>query len=223
MFGRKKEEFTPMDVLLGLTPSLVEDLASLVGHTEEDLFVSFQVMPWGDRATLAAYDIVDLDPSSGNRGRILRVSPAAVELVNAAAELVGGGWDTDLVEAGAATVEQHPGVSGRDRQERVQMLAAAALPRVDIVDTVDRDDVVKSVMGIVAEVDMSESLERLWVTVPLATPQGGGASGDAQWKTVEVTPWPPTKVEPGDHVTLNYESDDALIGNPTTMMIEKVS
>lgn len=80
--------YDPEDILLGLSPQLVIDLARLAGATLEDLEVTLELMPWGDRATLAAYGIVVLGNERDKVQRGLTVRPEALNLISAAAEAV---------------------------------------------------------------------------------------------------------------------------------------
>ena len=66
-------------IFQGLRPGLVLDLADLDGSTIDDLNVSLQIMPFGDRATLAAYELVAID------GRKPTALPKLVEATRAAA------------------------------------------------------------------------------------------------------------------------------------------
>lgn len=70
-------------ILEGLRPGLALDLADLDGSSFEELNVSIQVMPYGDRATLAAYDLVLID-RSGEKSRTAAL-PKLVEATRAAA------------------------------------------------------------------------------------------------------------------------------------------
>lgn len=98
--GRPKEpdrDFDPRQVLAGLSPRLVIDLARLAGSSLQDLQTTCQVLPWGDRATLAAYDVVDLGPVNKSGRRSLTVRPEALDLVQAAAAIVAEAASPDAV------------------------------------------------------------------------------------------------------------------------------
>jgi hypothetical protein len=107
LFGKDNRSATsecdPYDILRGLRPGLVIDLAHLAGSSVDDLRVTFQVMDWGDRATLAAYGVIELGDDASNPNRELRVNDSAVELVEAAAEVVANAVEpaavTRLLEA----------------------------------------------------------------------------------------------------------------------------
>lgn len=79
-----------VDVLTGLRPGLVRDLATFAGADQRALTVIFSGMPWGDQATLAAYDALRLRRSSEGRVRVQSVAPWTVELVHLAADVTLG-------------------------------------------------------------------------------------------------------------------------------------
>lgn len=89
--------FDPRRVLTGLAPSLVIDLARHAGSSLDDLQVTFQLLPWGDRATLAAYDVVVLEGPANRPGRRLTVRPVALDLIAAAAEVVAAAAEPEAV------------------------------------------------------------------------------------------------------------------------------
>lgn len=90
-FYERKSPMTSIDeligedhagVLRGLAPSLVGDLAKFAGSSIDDLRVSFQVMPFGDRVTLKAYGFL----SESERGHLI-VEPEMLDLIGSAAAL----------------------------------------------------------------------------------------------------------------------------------------
>lgn len=89
--------FEPARVLAGLAPKLVITLAQLVGSSLEDLQVTVQLLPWGDRATLAAYGAIEMDDHHDGRGRKIRVLPECEDLTWAAHELVTEAVDPKAV------------------------------------------------------------------------------------------------------------------------------
>lgn len=89
--------FDPHSILTGLAPSLVIDLARHAGSSLDDLQVTFQLLPWGDRATLAAYEVVVLEGPANRPGRRLTVRPVALDLIAAAAEVVAAAAEPEAV------------------------------------------------------------------------------------------------------------------------------
>lgn len=92
--GKSAEEMVGLreaGALRGMTPSLIEVLASLgeEGNTVEDLTVTLQLFPYGDRVTLHAYGYVEKKrPGLGDRGVERWVAtPKMVELTEAAHQL----------------------------------------------------------------------------------------------------------------------------------------
>lgn len=85
----------PAKVLTGLAPQLVITLAQLAGASLEDLRVTIQLLPWGDRATLAAYGAIEIVENHGRR--TIRVLPWLQELAWAAVELVAEAVDPEAV------------------------------------------------------------------------------------------------------------------------------
>lgn len=80
---------TPVEMLRGLAPSLVVDLAELAADDPRDVAVTVQLMPFGDRTALAAYGAIRYD-----RHRHVRVLPLFDELTSAALAVVCG-WARD--------------------------------------------------------------------------------------------------------------------------------
>lgn len=74
---------TPDEVLHGLAPDLIINLAQLASSDPADLAVTIQLMPFGDRTALLAYGAIDHD----NRRRV-KVLPFFYELADAALNLV---------------------------------------------------------------------------------------------------------------------------------------
>ena len=208
MFGLGKKPadppaFEPWDVLVGLAPSLVEDLAQLVGSTEEDLLVSFQVMPYGNRATLAAYGLIEMDKSPGGRRRVVSVSPAAVELVNSASEFLAESNDQELADADEPA-----------HLQRAHLLASAAVPWVHVVSNpVDATGV--PVRGVVVAVDP----DRVRVRVPLLTSDADDAV-EVLADDIQISPEHEIG-GPGTHVVLSYDSVDAPLGLPRAVAIDE--
>jgi hypothetical protein len=204
MRRRNEEErvtFNPVDVLVGLSPSLVEDLATFVGSSEEDLLVSFQIMPWGDRAALAAFGIVELSDKPGERGRVIKVASAAVDLVNAAFEALQAG---ELVA----------------RPERSAVLAGAAVPLVHVVSETGRepwsdDDDALAVPATIESVDRSAAYSRLRIMVPVSDDPLGRRD-----VAVEVASLAEEVFTAGTTVRLLYSKDSASIGHPSQLKVE---
>ena len=205
MRKRNEEErvsFDPTDVLVGLSPSLVEDLATFVGSSEEDLLVSFQIMPWGDRAALAAFKIVELSDKPGQRGQVIKVTPAAVDLVNAA------------FEALQAAEVSTPRVKGSS------VLAGAAVPLVHVVSGAGRDswadDEALEVPATIESVDRSAAFSRLRIMVPVSDDPLG-----RRHVAVEVASWAEEVFTAGTAVSLFYTKDSASIGHPSRLKVEE--
>lgn len=170
LLGRGKrsarEAFDPYDVLRGLSPRLVIDLAHLAGSTIDDLRVTFQVMPWGDRATLAAYGVIDLGDDSSTPDRELKVNDSAVNVVEAAAEVVADAVDPAAVArlldlTGDA---QSPG----DEGEAV-IVDDGTLPLVAVSTFAEqRASEGKLVYGIVEDIEESADVNAITVAVKAA-------------------------------------------------------
>jgi hypothetical protein len=90
-------EFTTDDVLHGMSPRLVIELARLAGASLGDLSVTLHLMPYGDRAVMVAYGLIEMGPEDGSGYRSLRVDPFCLEVVAAAAELVASVVDPTAV------------------------------------------------------------------------------------------------------------------------------
>ena len=136
----ERHPFDAAKVLAGLAPKLVITLAQLVGASLEDLQVTVQLLPWGDRATLAAYRVIEMDSNTGP-GRKVRVLPECQELTYAAAELVA-----EAVQPRDVAMLLNASSTG----------GTAALPSVSLavassVAEQDRGDVVQ-VPGVVTEI-----------------------------------------------------------------------
>lgn len=197
--------FEVHEMLEGLNESLIEALASLNGSTEDDLLVTFQVMPWGDRATLAAYGVVTL-MREGGVGRVAAVAPVAVELTAAAAEYVA----VKRPQRAQNDSEKH-GVGG--------LLAAAALPLVDIRDDEATSDAAMVVPGIVetVEVEALEGIKRIVVRVPLATLNK--STGGPDTTRVQFAAWLGTQLEVGAVVKLTYGDEESSLQHPTALLV----
>lgn len=74
---------TDDEILDGLAPGLIITLARLAGSTLGDLRVTMQLAPFGDRATLAAYDLLHHE-----KDRRVVVHPRLVEMTYAAVQRV---------------------------------------------------------------------------------------------------------------------------------------
>lgn len=70
---------TPREVLHGLAPDLIINLAQLAPSDPPDLAITIQLMPFGDRTALLAYGAIDYD-----RRRQVRVLPFFYDLADAA-------------------------------------------------------------------------------------------------------------------------------------------
>lgn len=79
----------PREVLFGLRPGLVADLAQLAGSTMDDLKVTFQVLSFGDRATLAAYGLIEMNSSAEHPRAVVGVSELMLEVISTAAQAAG--------------------------------------------------------------------------------------------------------------------------------------
>ncbi len=87
----------PDDVLPGLSPNLVIDLARLVGTPRDELEVTMQLLTFGDRAVMAAYGLIELEGSSGDRIPLVTVKPFCYKVMEAAADFVSASVDADAV------------------------------------------------------------------------------------------------------------------------------
>lgn len=163
--------FDPHTVLTGLAPSLVIDLARQAGSSLDDLQVTLQLMPWGDRATLAAYDVVTLDGPADRPGRRLTVQPIALDVVAAAAEVV------------AAAAEPHAVARVlSDLTEQAAVQADAAVPvdvRKPLDDPANGTHVLEGVVEAVRIVNGRKLVE--------VASAGAGPGGFAQSFTVAPT------------------------------------
>lgn len=90
-------DFDPYKVLPGLAPALVITLAKLAGSSADDLHVTLPLLPWGDRATLAAYRVIDLDDKADAPRRSLTVRAEMLDLIAAAADVVAQSVDPQAV------------------------------------------------------------------------------------------------------------------------------
>jgi hypothetical protein len=90
-------DFATDDVLHGMSPRLVIELARLAGASLRDLSVTLHLMPYGDRAVMVAYGLIEMGPEDGSGHRALRVDPFCLEVVAAAAELVASVVDPTAV------------------------------------------------------------------------------------------------------------------------------
>lgn len=173
MAGLKRDDgpqSSAVDVLVGLSPELVLDLAHLAGSTLDDLLVTFQVMPWGDRATLAAYKAIELAPSGPSRGRVSKVLPFSLELVEAAAEIAGGSSDVARMAAELRfleQVDQDEADPSLDSFSQENLLDSAAIPFVEVTSSDEQRSATRRVYGIVESVAGTRQLSRLRVRVPV--------------------------------------------------------
>ena len=212
MFGSKVASpvaapptFEVHEILDGLNEGLLTALANLNGSTEDDLLVTFQVMPWGDRATLAAYGVVVL-VREGGVGRVASVSPIATELIAAAAEHVA----SKRPEKAQADDDKH-GAGG--------LLAAAALPLIDVRADEEVSDGAMVVPGIVETVndDTSEAIKRVVVRVPLATFNDNAEAPDTT--RVQFATWLNARLSVGAVVKLTYADEESSLQNPTALLV----
>jgi hypothetical protein len=177
------EAFDPYDVLRGLSPRLVIDLAHLAGSTINDLRVTFQVMPWGDRATLAAYGVIDLGDDSSSPDRELKVNDSAVDVVEAAAEVVADAADP----AAVARLLNLTGDAQPADDQGEFVTVDETLPLVSVSTFAEqRASEGKLVYGIVEEIEESAEVNAITVAVKAA---GGGIASALNLRlgsTVEV-------------------------------------
>jgi hypothetical protein len=169
LLGRGKrsarEAFDPYDVLRGLSPRLVIDLAHLAGSTIDDLRVTFQVMPWGDRATLAAYGVIDLGDDSSNPDRELKVNDSAVDVVEAAAEVVADAVDP----AAVARLLDLTGDAQSPSDDAESAMVDGTLPLVAVSTFAEqRASEGKLVYGIVEDIEESADVNAITVAVKAA-------------------------------------------------------
>lgn len=94
-----RHNFDTEDILRGLSPRLVIDLARLAGASREDLSVTLHLMSYGDRAVMVAYGLIELSPAGESGERSLQVDPSCLEVIAAAAELVASVVDPAAVAA----------------------------------------------------------------------------------------------------------------------------
>jgi hypothetical protein len=87
----------PEDVLPGLAPQLVIDLAGVAGASLDDLVEILQLAPYGDRAAMAAYGLIDLGQDHDGHRRPIRVKPFCLKVIAAAAEFVASVADPNVV------------------------------------------------------------------------------------------------------------------------------
>lgn len=179
----------PWDILIGLRPELVRSLANLAGSTQEDLLVTFQVMPWGDRATLAGYGVLELARNGKAQGRVVSVHPEAIDLVNVAASMVNTTLTADTDHAADATFR----AIGHD----AELLAGAALPLIEVVhDQIAANE--NCVPGIVEHIESIGRLGRVQIRILL-----GAGSTD---QTIEITTDDPSELHDGLEVALCYSN-----------------
>lgn len=156
-----------VDVLTGLRPGLVRELAAVSGADRRALTVIFSGMPWADQATLAAYDALRLRRGPDGRVRVHSVAPWAVEMVKLAGD----------VTFGADTIEEL-----RPLQDEVQAVARTsandAVQAVALLEHVPEEVEVTSVAKVVSmhsleTVKQSDSVVRVLVQVLGAHGLGG--------------------------------------------------
>lgn len=190
--GRKADDVhdDPQQVLQGLAPSLVIDLAKLAGSSLDDLQVTMQMMPWGDRATLAAYDIVELEADASRTSRQIKVLPVALTLVAAAAELVAEAVTPTAV---ARILSRHD-LQGQafDNVTPVEVTSPEALES-------SGDELITGKVEAVAIRDGAQVLE-----VALSGAAERGRGNDKTW-TVLVRPVSKLAVRKSSPVTLSFE------------------
>lgn len=190
----------PWDILIGLRPELVRALANLAGSTQGDLLVTFQVMPWGDRATLAGYGVIDLARGEGGSGRVVSVHPEALELVNVAASMVGTSLVQDEAGLSASTTDDDLGL-------KAELLASAALPLIEVVhDHAGAGE--NCVSGIVEHVQSLGRLGRAQIRVFVSSGEGD--------PMIEVA-IDSTELHDGLEVALCYSTLDAPLSHPKSM------
>lgn len=195
----------PWDILIGLRPGLVRALANLAGSTEGDLLVTLQVMPWGDRATLAGYGVIELERTASGRGRVVSVHPDAVELVNVAASMVNSA--DELAEP--EFVEQQQAEAEDVTASRAELLAGAALPLIEVVhQQVATDDT--CVSGVVEKVEPLGSLGRVRIRVHRGSGKEDG--------TIEVAA-DRAELHSGSEVALCYATPTDWLAHPKSMHV----
>lgn len=135
-----------IDVLVGLRPGLVHDLAAYAGADHRALAVTFAGMPWGDRATLAAYGVITLRRDTHGGGRVRSVAPWAVDLVNLAADVAFGDDTIDELRPLQDELREADdrGTHAHDTVQAVQLLDAlptesAVTSAADIIRIITAD------------------------------------------------------------------------------------
>jgi len=197
--------FNADKVLLGLSPRLVIDLARLAGASLDDLEVTFQLMPWGDRATLAAYKVVTLDEESDKPGRGLRVHPVALELVSAAAEVTALAAEPSAVAQILLERERYldPFVGSRNETEPVPVAVTSLIEQ--------QKSGAKLVQGIVQDIDVQHGKKMVAVEVDADALADLESERQGQRELVVVSPTKEFTVHRSTPVVLSYDetSNDA--------------
>ena len=193
--------FDASKVLAGLAPKLVITLAQLVGQSLEDLQVTIQLLPWGDRATLAAYGAITMDDNTGP-GRKVRALPACEELTYAAAELVA-----EAVEPGAvARLLDASAESPHTEEPRVNLEVATN-------STVQNTDDLVQVAGVVRKVDKRSGGPVY--TVVMETPRTGLRGPE----TLFVSPQGKLRARKDSKVWVAFKRPDVL-GEPLSITVD---
>jgi hypothetical protein len=198
--GRRVERstappFNAYKVLRGLSPALVIDLARLAGATLDDLEVTFQLMPWGDRATLAAYRVVTLDDVSDTPGRGLRVHPVALDLVSAAAEVAAAAAEPRAV---AHLLMQ--------RERDLEEAEGEPVPVAVATLSEQKRSGAKLVEGVVHAVDVKDGAQLVAVEVRATEADDGTSASSRASQFIVVSPTTAFVVRRTSPVVLSYEN-----------------
>lgn len=102
-------QWSTSQILEGLSPSLVCKLASLSGTNTTDIPGKLDQFPWGDRAVLQAYDLIEMSRETRVNGRrILRLNSFLLEVILHAARVTAEVASKHLDEIHPALQECQP-------------------------------------------------------------------------------------------------------------------
>jgi hypothetical protein len=192
------------DALKGLPPRLVINLARLAGTTLGDLGVTLQLMPYGYRAALVAYGLIEMSEPDKTGVRRVQAQPFCLEVIAAAAELIASLADPAEIAAALADAND----SGEPNPPYA--------PAVSAADDNPQDEVV-----IEARVESAQPLDdkRLMLSLALA-PQMGLSLAREPYQFRLVTDID-AKLAANTEVEISYSTEDLLRATPNSIA-EKV-
>ena len=193
-----------VDVLTGLSPRLVRDLAGLEGADASTLAVIFGKMPWGDRATLSAYGVLTLKRDIDRVGRISSVAD----------------WAPDLVRT-AAAVLLHDDIINELRPLRQELIALATtgiqaaetVQVAELVPVLPTEAPVRSAASVVAVA--ADDADRVATHVLLEVrARGRGSHQTHQIHKIEIDIANAPALAAGDRVLLGWREESQDIRRP---------